>query len=315
MTTPKSLFAALVALCCAETASAGWDNAFQVACFRCRRERTSAYYAPPPQPVVAQRPPATSVTEYERHCEYEPITVMKPEVYQQPVQVQERRSYYEPSTTYTTRSYYNPETCRTESYQEPRTCMVRKEECNTVTKYIERTRMVPVQTQRKVCYTTPKTTITQYGPPTKSYECDNCELPQSQSPPRVNVSPGAPPNPNIPATPGIGGDPMSQPKPMPSNQSNYRGPFTTQTVSRTAGVQGEVVTADGQTPMPNAEIVFLASDLKTRVVAKADAYGQFDAKVPTGDWHVYLSNGQGKADLYQTVKVTAAGKQFTVVSR
>ena len=81
-------------------------------------------------------------------------------------------------------------------------------------------------------------------------------------------------------------------------------------------MQGEVVAADRQTPLPNAEIVFLsARDLKTRVAAKADDFGQFDAQVPPGDWHVYLSNGRGKADLYKTVTVTPGGKQFQVVSR
>ena len=314
MTPTRMLVAACAALLSADAARAGWDNAFQVACWHCRRPTTSNYYAPP-APVVAQRPPSTAVTQYEQRCEYEPVTVMKPESYSEPVQVQERRTYYEPSTTYTTRSYYDPATCKTESYSIPRTCMVRKEECNTVTKYVERVRMVPVQTQRKVCYRTPVTTITQYGPTTKSYECDNCALPETGAPPRATVSPGSPaPPPQSRIDPQT--EMQSQPKPMPS-RSGYVPPVNARTTSnRSADVQGEVVASDRLTPKPGVKVVFLsAADLKTRVEAIADDYGQFDANVPAGDWHIYLGSGNGKATLYQTVTIGGAGKQYTLVSR
>ena len=280
MTATRFVIVTLAALGLADAARAGWDSAFQVACFHCRRPRATAYYAPPPAPVVA-RAPSTAVTHKERECRMEPITVMRPETYQEPVQVQERRSYYEPSTTYTTRSYYDPKTCRTETFSEPTTCMVRKEECNTVTKYIERVRMVPVQTERKVCYERPVTTITQYGPTTKSYECENCELPPAGgNPPRVTVEPGEP-QPRIAPTPGVLN--QSPPKPMPAtppSQSNYGVPFNARTTSLgKARVEGEVVTDDGVTPRPGAKVVFMsAANFATRVEAVTDAFGQFDAQ-------------------------------------
>lgn len=293
----------------ADFAAAGWDNVFQAACWHCRRPARTSYYAPPAAPANAH-------TETVQRCEYEPVTVMKPVTEQVAVPTIERRYYDDPVTTYSTRSYYNPETCRTECVTVPRTSFVRREECNTVTKYIERVRMVPTQSQRKVCYNTPVTTITQYGPTTKTYECDNCQLPPAGGtrPPAVEVQPSRPPSVSpeyIPPTNMPSGSQIKRPV------APYTGPVTARSVSRTkAAVRGEVVLNDRATPRPDAKVIFLsASDLANRHETTADAYGNFDLDLPAGDWFVYLGTGTGRAAYQNTVTVGEAGKSLTVVSR
>lgn len=301
----------------AAPAAAGWDNAFQVACWHCKRPRVSNY-APP---VVHAAPQQVQRLPDIVECEDQPITVMRPQVEQVPVQTLERRSFYEPVTTYTTRSYYDPKTCQTETINIPRTSMVRREECNTVTKYVERVREVPVQTTRKVCKRTPVTQITQYGPTTSSVECDNCQLPPAASgsgrAPSVTVEPGRPPRavieqdripaPNVPIVPQGLSNPRS---------SRYSGPVTSRTVGRSAPVQGEVVLADRHTPRPNTKVIFLSqSNLDDRIETTTDGFGQFDAALPAGDWYVYLGTGTGRATYTNAVTVGDAGKTLTVVSK
>ena len=52
------------------------------------------------------------------------------------------------------------------------------------------------------------------------------------------------------------------------------------------------------------------------VRATADEYGNFSARLPAGKWHVYVGNGQGRADLVTAVTVSAYdARPLTVVSR
>ncbi len=315
MTNPLRLLTLTAAglISSAAPAAAGWDNVFQAACWHCKKQPVrSSYYAPP------RATPSTAHTETVQRCEYEPITVLKPVTEQVAVPTVERRYYDEPVTTYSTRSYYNPETCREECVTVPRTSFVRKEECNTVMKYVERVRMVPTQSQRKVCYNTPVTTITQYGPTTKTYECDTCQLPPAggaTAPPRIDVDPGRGPTvtpERIPpqTMPGAGSQIKRQAAP-------YSGPLTARSVSRSnAAVRGEVVLSDRATPRPDAKVIFLsATNLDDRHETTADAYGNFDLDLPAGEWFVYLGTGTGRAAYQNTVTVGGAGKTLTVVSR
>ena len=165
---PLAAFAGL--LTTGGTAAAGWDNVFQVCCNDCRPRARASYYADPcPTPCPQQK------VEYQRSYYYEPVTVMKPERVAEEVPVRVRSYYWEPVTSYTYTSYYDPCTCQCQQIAVPRTSYVRKESCNTVMRYVERIRMVPVQVQRKVEVTRP--VVTYYGPETRRYLPADCELP------------------------------------------------------------------------------------------------------------------------------------------
>ncbi len=296
-------------------AQAGWDNVFQVACHNCRpRETRSSYYAP--APVASQ-----SRTSYVENTYDEVITVDKPTRVQEPVNVQVKSYYWDPVTTYTRRSYKNAAGC-TEEIDVPCTRYVRKEECNTVTRYVERMKMVPTEVRRKVTERTPVTTIT--GPTTRSYssDCENCGLPPTPSnrAPQVEVIPGraptAQPDDRLAPQTGVMRNRPSTQAPLPPSR-----PFTGSVNARTTGVssavRGEVVGADRATPKAGAKLVFLNdADYEDAVRVTADEYGNFTAQLPAGKWHVYVGNGSGRADLTSAVTVSPYdAAPLTVVSR
>ena len=284
----------------APSASAGWDNVFQVACWNCKpRERRE--YVPPPSVK-----PTTSryETRYEDREMEETITVMKPVYTSEPVDVQVRTSTYDPITTYTQRSYKNPATGCTETISEPRTSFLRKDDCQTVTKYVERMKMVPVQEKRRYVERTPVTTY--YGPTTRYYpkDCDSCGLPPSNRAPQVEAVPGAPPQVE-------GGRLQPMELPLRSN-SKFGPPAPAPSTGRlpvnarstgsaaTSVVRGEVVGANGA-PQAAMRLVFLnAADFADRRYAKADAYGNFTADLPAGRWIVYVGTTADQAARTQT---------------
>lgn len=304
----------------ATSALAGWDNVFQVACRDCAPRRSN--YAPVQAPSTSRYE-----TRYEENCREEVVTVNKPTLVGEQVPVQVRSYYNDPVTTYTTRSYRNPQTGCTEQISVPRTCYVRREECNTVMRYIERMQMVPTQVTRKVCEKTPITTIV--GPTTRSYsyDCDNCKLPPNTSArpaqPQVEMIPGRPPVttpeealPRIPAPaqamPTI---PLSGSRPKPT--TSFSGKVDARTTSYSAAtLHGEVTLADRLTPRPGAKVVFLsATDLTHRVNAVADGFGNFEAALPAGEWFVYLGEGSGRAAYQRTVRVGADGATLLLASK
>jgi len=299
-------------------AQAGWDNVFQVACRNCRpRDTRSAYYAPAPTPVASKSSTSYYETSYD-----ETITVQKPTLVQEPVSVQVKSYYFDPVTTYTRRSYKNAAGC-TEEVDVPCTRYVRKEECNTVTRYVERMRMVPTEVRRKVTERTPVTTIT--GPTTRSYssDCENCGLPPASSPgraPTVEVIPGR--RPEVQMNDRL--DPQDVRRNKLSAPLPPAKPFTGSVNARTTGlagvasaVRGEVVGADRATPKAGAKLVFVSdANFDEMVRATADEYGNFAAQLPAGKWHVYVGNGKGRADLTTEVTVAAYdAAPLTVVSR
>jgi hypothetical protein len=288
-------------------AQAGWDNVFQVACWNCKpRESTtrSSYYAAPQ--------PSQHTTRYEEKEHYETITVMKPTVIREEVPVTVKSYYWDPVTTYTTRSYRDPETGCTQEMSVPKTTMVRKEQCNTVSKYVERMKMMPTEVRRKVVERTPVTTIV--GPTTKSYsyECDNCGLPpaSAQRAPQVEVIPSNPP------AASIDGIERISPQGVPNSKSRtsstpttpakpFNGKVNANTTSTSSSVRGEVLLSDKTTPKAGAKVVFLnAANFEDRVHVQADEFGSFTTQLPAGKWFVYLGNGNGRAD--KTTEITVA---------
>ncbi|OWK43814.1 hypothetical protein [Fimbriiglobus ruber] len=298
----------------AAPANAGWDNVFQVCCWDCKpKPKTSYYSAPAPAPTTVQ---------YEQRCYYEPVTVMKQQIERVEVPVQVKSYYWDPVTTYTQRSYYDPCSGCSQQVTVPRTSYVRKEECNTVMKVVERMQMVPVQVQRKVCEKRP--VYTYYGPTTKTYDCATCDAPAaSGASPRIDELRQNPPS----VMPETGGTIAPQglptiPGSMPrtSQQSRpYTGTINARTTSRSgpAVLRGEVVQNDQITPRAGAKLVFVsAADSTVRQYATADDFGNFDLKLPAGTWYMYVGNGDGKAQFHKKITVDDFdAREFKVVSR
>jgi len=294
-------------------AQAGWDNVFQVACRNCRpRETRASYYTSTPAPAASRS--STSYSEVET---YESVTVMKPTIESVPVQVQVRSYYDAPVTTYTRRSYRNAAGC-VEEMDVPCTRFVRKEECNTVTRYVERMKMVPTEVRRKVIERTPVTTIV--GPTTRYYapECENCGLPPASTssplrPPTVEPIPSTLPRTQM----GERLDPQDVKRNKSAAPLPPAKPFTGSVNARTtslsgaaSAVRGEVVGADRATPKAGAKLVFVSdANFDEMVRATADDYGNFTARLAPGKWHVYVGNGNGRAD--RTTEVTVAAYDAT----
>ena len=53
---------------------------------------------------------------------------------------------------------------------------------------------------------------------------------------------------------------------------------------------------DQVTPRPGAKLVFVnAADPSKREYATANAYGEFDVRLPAGKWNLYVGGGEGRA--------------------
>jgi hypothetical protein len=316
-------------------ASAAWDNVFQVTCNDCRPRRAAAYYAPPP--AVSYYAPAPTApacdncapqqrssykVDYQQRSYYEPITVMKPEKYLEPVEVRSKSYYWDPVTSYSYSSYYDPCSQQCQQIATPRTSYRLKEQCNTSYRYVERIRMVPTQSQRLVTENTPVVTYT--GPTTRTYSSpvDNCPVPPAGSGPTIDRMPSAPPTvtpstgniapPNLPTTENMSNPSRSMP---PSAK-----PMNAHTTSGGAGaVRGEVVLNDRMTPRPNARLVFVnAADYSKREYVTADGFGNFDARLPAGEWYLYVGTGSGKAVQHSEEPIRvgeAEAREFRLVSR
>jgi hypothetical protein len=309
--------------------AAGWDNVFQVCCHDCKSKPIRSFFrAEGCDPCPPQQ---QAKVEYQRSYYYEPVTVMKPERYTEAVPVQVRSYFWEPVTSYTRASYYDPCTCTCQDICVPRTSYVRKEKCDTVTRYIERCRMVPVQVQRKVEVCRP--VVTYYGPETRRYLPADCELPPAGvAGPVGPVAPFGPRVDELRTNPPIvtpEGSTTIPPQRLPITEGSRQrvlpptrpatGPVNAHTTSRPgpASLRGEIVQSDQVTPRPGAKLVFVsAADHDRREYVTADRFGNFDLRLPAGDWHVYLGNGEGRAVYHKKITVGAYdAREFMVVSR
>ena len=319
------------ALAAPAPAEAAWDNVFQVTCNDCKPRRAAAYYAPPPA-VSYYAAPAPACdncapqqrssykVDYQQRSYYEPITVMKPEKYLEPVEVRSKSYYWDPVTSYSYSSYYDPCSQQCQQIATPKTCYKLKEQCNTSYRYVERIRMVPTQSQRLVTEQTP--VVTYYGPTTKTYSAPEL-CPPGSAPgagPTIDRVPSAPPT----ITPSAGETIVPQQLPttpaVPNSRSMPPARMNANTTSHGAGaVRGEVVLNDRMTPRPNAKLVFVnADDYTRREYVTADEFGNFDARLPAGEWFLYVGNGAGKAVQHSDTPVRVAeaeAREFRLVSR
>ncbi len=313
--TYRSLFVCLAVACGSTSVTAGWNNVFQLTCNNERRAFFRNDCCPQPERRV----------EYVQRSYYQPVTEWKRETYKVPVRETVKSYYWEPVKSYTYKSYYDPCSGTCQEIAEPRTSYVLKEQCNSVERFVEKTRLVPVRSYREVTETTP--VVTYYYPPTvrsSSYTVP-APPPPSAAAPQVEefrgVTPGTNSNPetinptDLPTTPGT-----SYPKPMPPakqpSASSYK-PNTANTASRSGRLRGEVVERDQLTPKAGSKLVFVnAADHSDRKYSQANAFGEFDLSLPAGEWYLYVDRGDGQAVRYKKLTIAPnTQREFRLVSR
>ena len=292
----------------AGNANAAWDNVFQVCCNDCGKSQTS-YYAPQPCPQPCPQPEMR--VSYVQRSYYQPVTEYVRKSYSVPVTRQVTSYYYEPVTEYKYSTYYDPCTGCPQKVCTPTTAYKLRSKCNSVTSYVERCAMVPVTTLKQVNYQQP--VVSYYYPPqptTSGYY----PLPP-MAPPSVDQFREKSPN----VQPPQNGSDNLPPMQLPTGPggASYPKPGTARlrpekTVSRTSvvSVRGEVVLADQITPRGNAKLVFMNADKPDqKEYATANAYGEFDLRLPAGNWYMYVGGVTGKATYHKRL---ALGDRDTV---
>jgi hypothetical protein len=299
------------------TASAAWNNVFQVCCNDCNKPRAS-YYAPP-EAACPQQPEVR--VSYVQRCYYQPVTEYVRKSYYEAVTKNYTSYYYEPVTEYKYTTYYDPCTGCPQKVCTPTTSYRMRSKCNAVTSYVERCAMVPVTSLRPVTVRQP--VVTYYYPPEPACPPTTSGAPPfippagpsveqlRENPPTIGQTDNIP-SPMVPVTPPG----MSYPRATPNGGPKIR-PDKTTSRSGPVIVRGEVVMPDQLTPRPGARLVFVNADNKDqREYATANPFGEFDLKLPAGKWYLYLGAGDGKAVYHK--QVTLGDKDtydYKVVSR
>lgn len=298
---------------------AAWNNVFQLTC-NDSRPRTSFFTrdcAPQPERRV----------EYVQRTYYQPITEYKRETYRVPIKETVKSYYWEPVESYSYTSYYDPCSKCCQEIAVPRTSYTLREKCNSVDRMVEKTRIVPVQTYREVTESTP--VVSYYYPPTRRYSSNRIPVLPSPLAPRVEELRTVPPSiapqgngglemiqpPDVPSGSG-----SSYPRPMPPAKepsTSKSSPMNANTASRDARLRGEVVEKDQLTPKAGTKLVFVnAANHDERKYTIANDFGEFDTKLPAGDWYLYVGQADGQAVRYKKLTIGAnENREFKLVSR
>ena len=299
----------------AGTASAAWNNVFQVCCHDCNKPRTS--YSPQPCPQPCPQPEMR--ISYVQRSYYQPVTEMVRKSYYEPVKKTYTTYYHEPVTEYKYSTYYDPCTGCPQQVCTPVTSYKLRSKCNSVTSFVERCAMVPVTSLRAVTvrqpvvsyYYPPEPVCPPMGgfspfiPPASGASVDE----QRGTPPAVMQEGGIPPT-NFPTSPN------SFPKGQPGSNVRLK-PEKTVSRSSVVSVRGEVVMPDQITPRGGTKVVFVNADnLEKREYATANAYGEFDLRLAAGNWHLYVGDVNGQANYHKQIALgDKATVDYKVVSR
>jgi hypothetical protein len=305
------------ALGTAGDAAAAWNNVFQVCCNDCNRPRASFSPAPCPEPCPQPCPQPEMRISYVQRCFYQPVTEMVRKSYYEPVTRNVTSFFYEPVTEYRYSTFYDPCTGCPQRVCTPTTSFRLRSRCNSVTSFVERCAMVPVTTLRPVTVQQP--VVSYYFPPgTSSFAAPT--LPpasprveeQRISPPTVDRVPDRIPAPDMqyPTTPGG----VSSPRPGANVKLR---PEKTVSRSSTVTVRGEVTRPDQLTPRGGARLVFVsADDADRKEYVTANAYGEFDARLPAGTWYLYVGGDGGRATYHKQLTLGDRDTyDYKVVSR
>jgi hypothetical protein len=181
--------------------------------------------------------------------------------------------------------------------------------------------MVPVTTLRPVTVRQP--VVTYYYPPEPVCPPMASSAPAVIPPaagPTVEQRPASPPTVTPETIPpqSLPANPNAYPRTSsPSNYPKIRPEKTTSFVKSLVTVRGEVVMPDQITPRPGAKLVFVDADNKSRKeYLTANQFGEFDARLPAGNWYLYLGGNDGRAVYHKQVSLGDKGTyDYKVVSR
>jgi hypothetical protein len=247
----------------------------------------------------------------------------------------------EPVTEYRYVTFYDPCTGCPQKVCQPCTSFRLRSRCNSVTSFVERCAMVPVTTLKPVTVRQP--VVSYYFPPEPA--CPPATSSSSFLPitPLVPAAPAFPAVPTIP--PATGGPSVEQfrnppnvteqsdmnipqqsvpvqpnasfPRSMPPTANPRLRPEKTTSRSSTVTVRGEVVLPDQLTPRVGAKLVFVSADnQEKREYATANQFGEFDVRLPAGNWYVYLGGEGGRATYHKQVSLGDKDTyDYKVVSR
>ncbi len=282
------------ALAAPSRATAAWDNVFQVCCNDCNKPRASYYAAPEACPQPCPQPEMR--VSYVQRSYYQPVTEYVRKSYYEPVTKKVTSYYYEPVTEYKYSTYYDPCTGCPQKVCTPTTAYKLRSQCNSVTSYVERCAMVPVTTLKQVNYQQP--VVSYYYPPAPT-GTSFYPLPPMGAPSGPTVEQFRENTPGV--MPGGGSDSTIPPTNVPSTPNNMSNPRPStakvrpeRTVSRSSvvSVRGEVVLNDQITPRAGAKVVFMnAEKPDQKQYVTANAFGEFDLRLPAGDWYLYVGEG------------------------
>jgi hypothetical protein len=308
-------------------ASAAWDNVFQVCCNDCKPRVSFSAPCPPPCPPPCPQPcpqPEMRIS-YVQRCYYQPCTEYVRKSFFEPVTKQVTTYFYEPVTEYRYTTYYDPCTGCPQKVCQPCTSYRLRSQCNSVTSYVERCAMVPVTTLKQVTFQQP--VVSFYFPPcpTGSTGSSFFPLPPSAAAPSAPSVEQIRENPPgvTPTRPGTSSD-MIVPQDLPTgpNMSNPRPsakirPEKTVSRSSVVMVRGEVVLNDQITPRAGAKLVFMNADKpEQKEYTTANAFGEFDVRLPAGTWYMYVGGDAGRATYHKKIAVGDRDTvDYKVVSR
>jgi len=261
---------------------------------------------------------------YVQRCYYQPVTEYIQKKYYEPVTKNVTSYYYEPVTEYKYSTYYDPCTGCPQKVCTPCTSYRLRSQCNSVTSYVERCAMVPVTSLKPVTYQQP--VVSYYYPPQPSPcpPASSAYFPPAPTGPRIDefrsnpptVVPGEMPNRsdalppmNLPINPGTS-------FPKPGNNTKLR-PDRTASRRSDVSVRGEVVMQDQLTPRANAKLVFVSAENPERKeYIYANRFGEFDVRLTTGKWYLYLGGENGRAVYHKQINLgDRETVNYKVVSR
>jgi hypothetical protein len=303
----------------ASTSSAAWNNVFQVCCNDCAPR--ASYYAPPACPQACPQPEVR--VSYVQRCYYQPVTEYVQKSYYEPVRQNYTSYYYEPVTEYKYSTYYDPCTGCPQKVCTPTTAYRLRSQCNSVTSYVQRSFTVPVTSLRPVTVQQP--VVSYYYPPQMTGAASFAPpiIPYSGGP-SVQELRSNPPS-VMPSGPGSSDTIVPQTLPTsPANTGSFSKPGNTnlrpdKTASRSSvvTVRGEVVLKDQLTPRGNVKLVFVNADNpEQKEYVAANSYGEFDVRLASGKWNLYLGGENGRATYHKQVSLgDRESYDYKVVSR
>jgi hypothetical protein len=342
------LCGALAALfCTADTASAAWNNVFQVTLFHRNKPAVANYYAVPvpvapaptavySSPVVAYSNPCDPCpkpvcsTSYVQRCYYQPVTTYQTKTYYEPVTTMQTSYYYEAVTSVRYSCYYDPCTCSYQQVAVPTTSYCLKAKQCPVQSWVQKCCQVPVTSYQKCCYWQPQTTCCQ---PVNPCPPNPCPPAAPAVPAPVGVPAGPPPVQDFKVPGAMPNGPVQQDKyygppvnegsqmksysppalgsPIPAGypQDQPQLPKTPIKLDKFASlsggnaIKGQVVTYSNA-PRPNTQVVFVNATMKgaTPKAVTANSSGQFNVALTSGQWHVYIQDGDGHKTYHSKIQ-------------